>query len=72
MKTTYHSRFADDFSEATAILTFTLHTKTFKIDCDNVQERLDFRNPDLTIHELIEMHEQDIKELVSVDPVRSE
>ncbi|PRD35137.1 UNVERIFIED_CONTAM: hypothetical protein NCL1_12500 [Trichonephila clavipes] len=40
-----------------------------KVDSDGVQELLDFRNQELTIYELIEMHEQghDIK-----DPVQSE
>ncbi|GFT88822.1 hypothetical protein TNCV_906441 [Trichonephila clavipes] len=39
---------------------------------DDVQELLDSHNQELAIEELTEMHEQDIKELESLDPVQSE
>ncbi|GFW79332.1 uncharacterized protein TNCV_2477391 [Trichonephila clavipes] len=44
------------------------------VDCDVVEELLDSHNLELTIDELIEIHEkeQDIAELESVDPVQSE
>ncbi|GFX93822.1 hypothetical protein TNCV_1589981 [Trichonephila clavipes] len=32
-----------------------------KLDSDDVQELLDFQNQELTMEELMEMHEQDIK-----------
>ncbi|GFU34786.1 hypothetical protein TNCV_2319821 [Trichonephila clavipes] len=39
---------------------------------DDVQELLDAHNQEPTIDNLIEMHEQDIEELESLDPVQSE
>ncbi|GFW59201.1 hypothetical protein TNCV_2781321 [Trichonephila clavipes] len=41
-------------------------------DSDDLQELLVFHNQALTIDELIEMYEQDIEELESLDPVQSE
>ncbi|GFU11956.1 hypothetical protein TNCV_3265561 [Trichonephila clavipes] len=45
-----------------------------EMDCDDVQELLDSHYQELTINELIEMHEQeqDVVELESLDPVQSE
>ncbi|GFX10029.1 uncharacterized protein TNCV_4101681 [Trichonephila clavipes] len=42
-----------------------------EVDSDGVQELLDFYNQELTMDELIEMHEQeqDIEKLESLDPV---
>ncbi|GFX49147.1 hypothetical protein TNCV_5041411 [Trichonephila clavipes] len=40
------------------------------VDSDDVQELPDFHNQELTTDELIEMQEQDIEELESLDPVR--
>ncbi|GFV96880.1 hypothetical protein TNCV_4350931 [Trichonephila clavipes] len=42
-----------------------------EVDSDDVQELLDSHNPGLTIDEFIEMGEQDIEELGSLDPVRT-
>ncbi|GFW74027.1 hypothetical protein TNCV_545511 [Trichonephila clavipes] len=44
----------------------------FEVDSDDVRELLDSYNQELAIDELIEMHEQDIEELESLDPVQSE
>ncbi|GFW60644.1 hypothetical protein TNCV_569901 [Trichonephila clavipes] len=46
----------------------------FEVKSDDVRELLHFRNQELTIDELIEMHEQeqDIEKLKSLDPVPSE
>ncbi|GFW13193.1 hypothetical protein TNCV_4120941 [Trichonephila clavipes] len=38
-----------------------------KVDSDDVQELLDSHSQELTMDELIEMHEQDIEELESLD-----
>ncbi|GFU29298.1 hypothetical protein TNCV_3334921 [Trichonephila clavipes] len=46
--------------------------KHLKVDSVNVQELLNSHNQELTIDELIEMHEQDIEEVESEDPVQSE
>ncbi|GFW39015.1 hypothetical protein TNCV_1830071 [Trichonephila clavipes] len=43
-----------------------------QVDSDGVQELEDYHNQELTMDELIEMHEQDIEELESLDPVQSE
>ncbi|GFT98131.1 hypothetical protein TNCV_789501 [Trichonephila clavipes] len=43
-----------------------------EVDSDDVQEVLDSHNQELTMDELIEMHEQHIEELESLDPVKSE
>ncbi|GFX69077.1 hypothetical protein TNCV_4945771 [Trichonephila clavipes] len=45
-----------------------------EVESDDVQELLDSRNQELTMNELIEMHEQeqDIEELESVDPFQPE
>ncbi|GFV93891.1 hypothetical protein TNCV_1811461 [Trichonephila clavipes] len=45
-----------------------------EVDSDDVQEQLDSHNQELTMDELIEMHEQkqDIEELESNNPVQSE
>ncbi|GFW41415.1 hypothetical protein TNCV_465061 [Trichonephila clavipes] len=45
-----------------------------KVESDDVQVFLDSHNQELAIDEIIEMHEkeQDIEELVSLDPVQSE
>ncbi|GFX96116.1 hypothetical protein TNCV_2290061 [Trichonephila clavipes] len=45
-----------------------------KVDSDDVQDLLDFRNQELTIDVLVEMHEneQDIEELKSLNPVQPE
>ncbi|GFU29290.1 tigger transposable element-derived protein 1 [Trichonephila clavipes] len=44
-----------------------------EVDSNDVQELLDFHNQELTVNELIEMHEQDTNEdLKSEDPVQSE
>ncbi|GFY10243.1 hypothetical protein TNCV_2629221 [Trichonephila clavipes] len=40
-------------------------------DSDDVQELLDSNNQELTIDKLIEMHDQDIEELESLDPVQT-
>ncbi|GFV13145.1 hypothetical protein TNCV_4070851 [Trichonephila clavipes] len=42
------------------------------MDNDDVQELPDSHNEELTTDELIEMHEQDIEQLESLEPVRSE
>ncbi|GFU75254.1 hypothetical protein TNCV_2056971 [Trichonephila clavipes] len=44
-----------------------------EVDSDDVQEWLDSHNQELTVDELIEMHEQeqDIEEFESIDPVQS-
>ncbi|GFV32521.1 hypothetical protein TNCV_1055021 [Trichonephila clavipes] len=49
-----------------------LSAKKFRSEYDDVQELSDFYNQELTIDELIEMQEQDIKELESFNPVQSE
>ncbi|GFW82425.1 nose resistant to fluoxetine protein 6 [Trichonephila clavipes] len=46
--------------------------RNLEVDSDDAQELLDSHNQELTIDELIEMHEQDIQELESLDPVQSE
>ncbi|GFS94535.1 tigger transposable element-derived protein 1 [Trichonephila clavipes] len=43
-----------------------------EVDSVDVQGLLDSHNLELTIDELIEMHEQNIEELESLDPVQSE
>ncbi|GFW97836.1 hypothetical protein TNCV_1425991 [Trichonephila clavipes] len=43
-----------------------------EVDSDDVQELLDCYNQELTVDEITEMHEQDIEELESSDPVQSE
>ncbi|GFU76915.1 hypothetical protein TNCV_4520711 [Trichonephila clavipes] len=45
-----------------------------EMDSDGVQELLDFHNQELTMDELIEMHEQkqDIEKFESLNPVQSE
>ncbi|GFT87734.1 uncharacterized protein TNCV_4000871 [Trichonephila clavipes] len=43
-----------------------------QVDSDDVQKLLDSHNQKLTIDEFIEMQEQDIEELESLDPVHSE
>ncbi|GFW79311.1 hypothetical protein TNCV_2477181 [Trichonephila clavipes] len=45
-----------------------------EVDSDDVQKLLDAYNQELTMDELIEMHEQEqgIEELQSLDPVQSE
>ncbi|GFX50027.1 hypothetical protein TNCV_2375161 [Trichonephila clavipes] len=42
-----------------------------KVNSNDIQELLDSLNQELTIDELIEMQEQDIGELLSLDPVIS-
>ncbi|GFX16069.1 uncharacterized protein TNCV_4703271 [Trichonephila clavipes] len=42
-----------------------------EVNSDDVQELLDSHNQELTMDELIEMHEQDIEELKSLYPVSS-
>ncbi|GFS67693.1 RNase H domain-containing protein [Trichonephila clavipes] len=41
-----------------------------EVDCDEVQELLDSHNHELSIDELIEMHEQDIENLKSLERVQ--
>ncbi|GFW85681.1 hypothetical protein TNCV_853311 [Trichonephila clavipes] len=43
-----------------------------EMDSDDVEELLDFHNPELTIDELMEMQEQDIEELKFVNLIQSE
>ncbi|GFW80358.1 hypothetical protein TNCV_2944901 [Trichonephila clavipes] len=45
-----------------------------EVDCDDIQELLDYHNQELTIDELIEIHQQvqGITELESLDPIQSE
>ncbi|GFV63971.1 uncharacterized protein TNCV_385461 [Trichonephila clavipes] len=43
-----------------------------EMDSDDVRERLDSHNHELTINELVKMHEQDFEELEYLDPVQSE
>ncbi|GFW56947.1 hypothetical protein TNCV_161751 [Trichonephila clavipes] len=43
-----------------------------EVDSDDVQELLDSHYQELTINELIEMHEQDMEEIESLDPAQSE
>ncbi|GFW04153.1 uncharacterized protein TNCV_2669181 [Trichonephila clavipes] len=40
-----------------------------KVDSDDVQELLDFHKQELTVNEIVEMHEQDIKEIESLKPI---
>ncbi|GFU92267.1 hypothetical protein TNCV_1338481 [Trichonephila clavipes] len=43
-----------------------------EVDSDDVQELLDSHKKELTMDELIAMHEQDIDELESLNPVQLE
>ncbi|GFX71665.1 hypothetical protein TNCV_2696531 [Trichonephila clavipes] len=43
-----------------------------EVDSDDVQELLDSHNQELTMDELIEMHEQDFEKLESSKPLQSE
>ncbi|GFX58855.1 hypothetical protein TNCV_805591 [Trichonephila clavipes] len=46
------------------------HETNLEMGSDGTLELLDSNNQELTIDELIEMHEQDIEELESLDPVK--
>ncbi|GFU24342.1 hypothetical protein TNCV_942361 [Trichonephila clavipes] len=43
-----------------------------EVDIDDVQDLMDFHNQKLTMDELIEMHERNLEELESLDPIQSE
>ncbi|GFT22483.1 hypothetical protein TNCV_3274461 [Trichonephila clavipes] len=48
------------------------YSANLEADSDGIQELLDSHNRQLTMDELIEMHEQDMEELDSLDPIQSE
>ncbi|GFU36707.1 hypothetical protein TNCV_3311971 [Trichonephila clavipes] len=53
------------------VCTCAIREINFKVDSDDVQEVVDSYSQELTIDELIEMYEQDVEELESIDPVQS-
>ncbi|GFV50380.1 tigger transposable element-derived protein 1 [Trichonephila clavipes] len=62
----------DEISNVTEEVVDLARQTNLEVDSDDVQELLDSHNQELTMDELIEMHEQDIKEHESKDPAQSE